>query len=500
MRSILSMSSETAKKYLLKSESFSNIDLPIYYNFNNVIDNILKLTEGKNMKDFYNEQIRPKDLDDVNYTIVKNKNGRFDWRPIELMHPFLYIELVQVITSKENWKFIKNRFKQFRNNERIRCYSIPGESATKKHDKKSNIYNWINNIEQRSIMLGLKYKYMAKTDISNCYSSVYTHSISWALYTKEEAKKKENRNDKKKLGNIIDELLRNMNYNQTNGIPQGSVLTDFIAEIILGYADELLSERLSKFDLDYQIIRYRDDYRIFANSELELNKILKVLTEVLFELNFKLNVAKTEITDNIIKNSMKKDKYELLYLYINPKLNLEQKMLIIKQISDNYTSDSRIKYLMTNLYEKEIKDLKRKPRYYAEIISIIVDIMYNKPGLYNISMAILSELLKKLSKNEKEYFLDLIVQKFKNTPNTEYLNIWLQRLTIIDTKEKDYDCDICKKVYDRKTKIWNSSWLNIDIKEEYIIDLKALKNISNVISSEEVDRFNISGYINNSIN
>lgn len=496
MKSILSMSSIGARNYLLKSESYSNIELPIYFNFDAIIKHILKVTEGKNLSSFYNDKIKPQDLDDVNYTIVKNKNGKYDWRPIELIHPFIYIQLVQTITLKENWKFIKNRFKQFRKNERINCYSIPGESATKKHDKKSNIYNWINNIEQKSIMLGLKYRYMAKTDISNCYSSVYTHSISWALYTKEEAKKKENRNDKKLLGNVIDELLRKMNYNQTNGIPQGSVLTDFIAEIILGYADELLSEKLSDFDVDYQIIRYRDDYRIFANSEIELNEILKVLTEVLFELNFKLNVTKTEITDNIIKDSMKKDKYELLYLYINPKLTLEQKLLIIKQISDNYYSDSRIKSLITDLYEKEVKNLKRKPRHYAEIISIIVDVMYNKPGLYNISIAILSELLKKLSTNEKKYFIDLIIKKFQNTPNTEYLNIWLQRLTINDSEEKDYDCNICKKVYDTKTKIWNSSWLNIDIKEECIIDLETLKNTSDVISSEEVDRFNIDGYIN----
>jgi len=496
MKSILSMSSIGARNYLLKSESYSNIELPIYFNFDAIIKHILKVTEGKNLSSFYNDKIKPQDLDDVNYTIVKNKNGKYDWRPIELIHPFIYIQLVQTITLKENWKFIKNRFKQFRKNERINCYSIPGESATKKHDKKSNIYNWINNIEQKSIMLGLKYRYMAKTDISNCYSSVYTHSISWALYTKEEAKKKENRNDKKLLGNVIDELLRKMNYNQTNGIPQGSVLTDFIAEIILGYADELLSEKLSDFDVDYQIIRYRDDYRIFANSEIELNEILKVLTEVLFELNFKLNVTKTEITDNIIKDSMKKDKYELLYLYINPKLTLEQKLLIIKQISDNYSSDSRIKSLITDLYEKEVKNLKRKPRHYAEIISIIVDVMYNKPGLYNISIAILSELLKKLSTNEKKYFIDLIIKKFQNTPNTEYLNIWLQRLTINDSEEKDYDCNICKKVYDTKTKIWNSSWLNIDIKEECIIDLETLKNTSDVISSEEVDRFNIDGYIN----
>ena len=37
-----------------------------------------------------------------------------------------------------------------------------------------------------------------------------------------------------------------MNYGQTNGIPEGSILTDFIAEIVLGYIDLQLSEKLTK--------------------------------------------------------------------------------------------------------------------------------------------------------------------------------------------------------------------------------------------------------------
>ena len=81
MKSILSMSSKMAREYLLKPESYSNVELPIYFNFGNIIQHILKITDGKNMCDFYNEQIKPQDLDDVNYVIVKNKNGKYDWRP-----------------------------------------------------------------------------------------------------------------------------------------------------------------------------------------------------------------------------------------------------------------------------------------------------------------------------------------------------------------------------------------------------------------------------------
>lgn len=56
----------------------------------------------------------------------------------------------------------------------------------------------------------------------------------------------------------------------------------------------VLSERLnsilsSKEKEDYQIIRYRDDYRIFSNSREIAEKIVKTLAEVLAELNMHFN-------------------------------------------------------------------------------------------------------------------------------------------------------------------------------------------------------------------
>lgn len=64
-----------------------------------------------------------------------------------------------------------------------------------------------------------------------------------------------------------------MQYKQTNGIPQGGVLFDFIAEMVLGYSDLLLYEELQRIGItDYKILRYRDDYRIFSNSKEELEK------------------------------------------------------------------------------------------------------------------------------------------------------------------------------------------------------------------------------------
>ena len=187
-------------------------------------------------------------------------------------------------------------------------YSInENVSKTKKGQQASQVANWWNEVEQLSLEQALEYSYLFSTDISDCYGSIYTHTITWALHSKEKAKQFLKDNSLKLEGDNIDWLIRQMTNNQTNGIPQGSVLMDLIAEIVLGYADLLLSKNLEDNNIeDYKIIRYRDDYRIFVNNTQTGNKIIKILTEVMIELGFKLNATKTQKTEDIIEGSLKK--------------------------------------------------------------------------------------------------------------------------------------------------------------------------------------------------
>ncbi len=102
---------------------------------------------------------------------------------------------------------------------------------------------------------------------TDCYGSIYTHSVPWAIHTKPIAKLLSSRTNYSLIGNLIDKHLRDMAFGQTNGIPQGSVLMDFIAEMVLGYADSEISIRIQEANIeDYHIIRYRDDYRIFSEQ------------------------------------------------------------------------------------------------------------------------------------------------------------------------------------------------------------------------------------------
>ena len=488
MKKILDMSNEDAKLFLLKNKSYFSLDLPPYFDFNNLLLSIDNKLNGKDLKNFYkdNKTIPPKSCENVNYKFLHNKDGKFDWRPFEIIHPALYVYLINVICEKDNWKKINERFKLFQKNKKIVCCSIPYESSNKKMDKKDTILNWWNTFEQKSISMSLKFNCMAITDITNCYGSIYTHSIAWAVETKNIAKKD---HSDTLLGNKIDKIIQDMSYGQTNGIPQGSVLTDFIAEIVLGYADEQISSEINKNKIkDYSILRYRDDYRIFAQNEYDLNVILKIITEVLSELNFKLNTQKTSITDDIITNSIKKDKANILvnnYIVLN---NIQKSLFNIRNFSLIYPNSGSLLKLLTEVYEQQIKPLRKKPKNVEQIISILVDIMYRNPKTYNLCVLILSVIFSFLGKTTINKYINLISKKFKNLPNTNYIDIWLQRLTIVNNIDRKYSCTLCQKIYS-EVKIWNSDWLNLEIDESLIINNERIKSISPIIQEEEVNPF-----------
>ena len=315
-KNVLSLSPSKAKEFFLKEEMYSNITLPTYFSFQKLLDKLDKRLQNKNLKNYFTANDKPYNYDDVNYIIYNNKDGCYAWRPLQFLNPIIYVALVNYITQDHVWKLIKKQFKKFQKNEKISSKGIPVLKSPKKKQKASQVANWWNEVEQLSLEQALEYSFLFSTDISDCYGSIYTHSISWALHGKSTAKQAIKNSSINLEGDEIDTLIRYMTNNQTNGIPQGSVLMDFIAEIVLGYADLLLTQKLNDNGIeDYKIIRYRDDYRIFVRNTQTGNQIIKYLTEVMIELGFKLNATKTQKTEDVIEGSLKKDKlYRISHL------------------------------------------------------------------------------------------------------------------------------------------------------------------------------------------
>jgi RNA-directed DNA polymerase len=494
VKSIIELSRLKARKFLLKQNNYVNFTLPDYYSFQSLLNKLNNHLKNKKLFDLRNSN--PRECDDINYFIFNNKDGRYAWRPFQIINPALYVSLVHCITEINNWKLIKKRFNDFQKNKRIECHSLPmiSENFTKT-DKESQIFTWWQMIEQKSITLSLDYKYILQTDITDCYSSIYTHSIVWALHTKAKAKKKINKNNHSLIGVAIDSHLQDMSYGQTNGIPQGSTLMDFIAEIVLGYVDELLTHEIKALKIaDYHLLRYRDDYRIFTNNPYEAEQITKSLTEILSSMGLKLNASKTETSDNIIKNSIKPDKR---YWIINRRIaeNKQKWLIQLYLLSEQFPNSGTLETQMNEFLNVMYKN-KKQDENIESLISLVAEIAYRNPRVVPASISILSLLLKQIKgHSEKLFIIKRIHKKFSQIPNSSYLNIWQQRLVIKIDNSIIFAEPICKIVSDNKVQLWNINWLDkkskgIITKTPIIIKSK-MKSLRAVVTKKEIENMTI---------
>ena len=455
-RSILKLSSAEARDYFLKPESYCNFDLPCYFDFAPLLSQVAKTLGTKNLSDF--KQSNPRDYEDVNYKVLNNKDGKYAWRPLQLIHPALYVALVNLLTTEENWRFICKRIDVLAKNSKIECISMPRESLTKNSDKAEQISNWWQQIEQRSLEMSLDYECLTHTDITDCYGAIYTHSVAWALHDKNVIKQKKNKNNMILLGNIIDSSLQDMSHGQTNGIPQGSSLMDFIAEMILGYADHLLSEKIPKDITDFKILRYRDDYRIFTNNSRDGEQIVKCLSEVMISLGLKLNAEKTKSSTDFISESIKSDKR----YWIRQKQNegsLQKHLLIIHELAKQHPNSGSLTVALSDFYFRLLKVKKFKDGI-VPMVSICTDISHKNPRTYQYVSAILSYLLSHIKQKDKKIeLLQKIIKRFQNIPNTGHLLIWIQRVALGITSNLHFDETICQLITEQKVNLWNNSWL-----------------------------------------
>lgn len=472
MKTVLELNHTEAMEFFVKEESYCTFELPEYFSFQDLLNDLAIELKGKILKES-TSAIKPKDVEGVNYVLLNNKDGKFAWRPFQLVHPAMYVFLVQEITQEANWTLIQDRFKVFSVNEQIECHSIPVAEKNDKTDKQNQIYEWWQKVEQRSLALSLEYNHLLHLDISDCYGSLYTHSIPWAIHTIEEAKKPENRDNPALVGVSIDKHIQAMSYGQTNGIPQGTVLMDFIAEMVLGFGDTLITEELKAQNItDYKIIRYRDDYRIFTNSPYHSSEIAKIISEVLSKLNFKINSAKTHSTDDVVLGSLKEDKVHWIYNKRKTD-NIQQWLIQLYALGKEYPNSGALyketKHFLEWLEFKENSEDGLEIQHPQILVSLLVNLAYNNPRLFALVAASLSFIISKIEEPEEQKALVLKVKnKFNQLPNTSYLNVWLQRLTLKIDSTITYSGKLCEKVNDKSSLIWNSDWLNPKFKK--IID------------------------------
>ncbi len=492
-KSVLDMRATQARAFFLKPESYCSVELPPYFAFDSLLSAVCKVVSGKQLSSLSK---KPRAHEGVNYAMLSNKDGRHAWRPFQLIHPALYVSLVERITTKEQWSLIRKRFKVFQKAGPIQCLSIPLQASPKRKDKAAQIMNWWQRIEQQSIELSLEYDYIIHADIMDCYAAIYTHSIAWALHGKETAKK--NRTDNSLIGNVIDWHIQDMRHGQTNGIPQGSVLMDFIAEMVLGYADLELAKRLKDADIDdYRILRYRDDYRIFVHGPQIGESILKTLNEVLIDLGLKLNTTKTLASHQVIAHSIKTDK-RAWFRSRQGDRNLQKHLLVIHAHGMDFPNAGSLTVALAHFHQRlsKVKQI-RNPRV---LISIAVDIAYTSPRTFPVCAAIISKLLSVLDTDDER--IDVIKRvhcKISKLPNTSHMEIWLQRISHPIKPDYKYREKLCQLVKGERVVVWNNDWitnatLKAAVDPSKIIKKAKLRALKPVVKWSEIAVFESERY------
>lgn len=547
-KNILSLKSNEVLDFFMKSEQYHSFELPEYFDFDKVLLYVRE-SIGEKLYDECLTDIRPDDLPNVNLDILLNKDGHYAVRPLILANPFLYYFLVREVCSENNWQVIKELFEKFKVPHITSCAIpvIPNEKEA--FHKATTINNWWNSMEQRSIELSLEYRYMFVTDITNCYGSVNPQTFDWAFSIKDTSHAK---GIQSPIAKNIQKFLCALQQGRNIAIPQGSAIFDFVGEIILGYSDLLLHEALLKKTKeyeeqgktfpDYEIIRYRDDYRIFCNNKDTLEEISYILQKVLEKLNFRMNSQKTKISESIVTDAVKSDK--LAYIYNTPIYNkkgvdfdsYEKHLLYILMFARQYPDSGSIKTMLSDIdkrleewlhpqdEKKETESIlwgdvdlsedghlvktdrkKAKKPYYIPggsvraMSAICVQIALENVGCAHYALRIISRMIDSLKDmKEKQSIIDLVYNKLCNQPNSDYNQLWLQNMTYTQDKKNGtspYSLRLCQLVAGKKVQpLWNNEWLNSELAKnlpyDSIVNKETLKNVTPVITFRETRAYN----------
>lgn len=525
-KNVLSLESKDAMDFFLKSEQYHGFELPEYFVFDELLQNIKEVVEDKPYEECLQDEISPENLSDVNLDILLNKDGRYAVRPIILANPFLYYFLVREICNEQSWTLIKKLFEKFQVPHITSCALpvIPKEKEP--FHKSTTIINWWSSMEQRSIELSLEYRYMFVTDITNCYGSVNPQAFDWAFSFKDTQYEKDNESS---ISKSIQKYLRAFQQGRNIGIPQGSAIFDFIGEIILGYSDLLLHEAIQKAGITnpYEIIRYRDDYRIFCNDKDVLEKISYILQHVLESLNFRMNSKKTKISDSIVTDAVKPDK--LTYIYNTPIFNkkgcdfdsFEKHLLYILMFARQYPDSGSIKTMLSDIdkrmedwlkpYEEEVttipileddepktEKITKQRRLVGGSVramsAVCTQIALENVGCCHYALRVLSRMVDSLKdENEKSAIISLVYSKLCNQPNSDYNQLWLQNITYQQDKKNGispYNMRLCRVVAgDKCVELWNNKWVKPELLSNLhvnrIVNAETLKKVTPVITFRE---------------
>lgn len=214
-------------------------------------------------------------------TPVRIRTRRFDGliRTLQIPHPVPYSNLVLHLHA--HW-------------DKLAPLLVSESSMVKPgahpHDGRLVIMNYERPIsmELRRIKASQGMRYQVQADIANCFPSIYTHAIDWALRGIDAAKADRSGSTWQAK---LDKKTRNCQNQETIGLAIGPVTSNVLSELILQRVDEELKKTTG-----CDFTRYVDDYTAYFKDLDGAEHFVQSLDRHLLKYRLSLNTRKTKIS------------------------------------------------------------------------------------------------------------------------------------------------------------------------------------------------------------
>ena len=217
------------------------------------------------------------------FDLVEYKATRFNNVPraLSLIHPLAYARI----------------YSNLKNNRLEIIKSMKDENsvitAEQHNDGRLFIMNYEDHETKTKNTLEISFgaSFRAHADVANCFGSIYTHSLEWAVQGYEKAKERlQERGGEKHWSSTLDIKLRNAKRNETSGLPVGPSTSSIAVEIILAAVDRELAGK-------FRFVRYIDDYTAYCETHIQAQEFIRALSIALSRYRLTLNLSKTKITE-----------------------------------------------------------------------------------------------------------------------------------------------------------------------------------------------------------
>ncbi len=335
--------------------------------------------------------------------------------------------------------------------------------------------NFIKNYLDRTIY-STGYKYILKIDLSKCYENIYTHSITWAMYgkenSKEEIKKSSKSQDSEYIKiDMLDKKVRSINNNETKGIPTGPLTSRIVSEIILSSIDNILSND------GYHFKRYVDDYNFYFRTELEIYEFLPKFQNLLYEYKQHINTEKTQI---------QKYPYQLISDFSDELKNHNfEKKGFLKYLEKaiefhNLGYKGALKYALKVISKKKIPDKEKDI-----VFSHIINMMLSYPNLSEYIHTLILNNSFTFNYETEETVNAILKDCLKNKYEVE--SIWL--FTIMSSLKMKINLDIICMILRNKEPI--ATILALDYIMYYSLDryseiINEIENLKKTLQKENI--------------